>query len=99
MNPFARHPLRRYAFCWEQLAGGTGRHLDLGCGTGDFLCVVAATIGLECYGADPHAGYLAEVRRRAPDLCVRQISVDGGLDFESGRFDSVSLLDVLEHVR
>jgi hypothetical protein len=33
-NPFARHPLRRYAFGWEQLAARSGRHLDLGCGRG-----------------------------------------------------------------
>ena len=29
MNPFARHPLRRYAFAWDQLSGRTGRHPDL----------------------------------------------------------------------
>jgi SAM-dependent methyltransferase len=97
-NPFADHPLRRYAFAWQQLAHGGGRHLDLGCGTGEFLGVLAATSRLACYGADPHPGHLAELRRRWPSLPVQRISVDGPLAFRSGSFASVSLLDVLEHV-
>lgn len=98
-NPFARHHLRRYAFCWEQLAGQHGNHLDLGCGQGEFLAVLQATTPLQCTGADPHDGYLTLVRKANPGIPVHHIPVDGELGFRSGEFTSVSLLDVLEHVR
>jgi SAM-dependent methyltransferase len=97
-NPFADHPLRRYAFAWEQLGRGSGRHLDVGCGSGEFLGTLAASSRLACFGADPHPGYLAELRRRWPAVPVQRISVDGPLPFAAGCFDSLSLLDVLEHV-
>ncbi|HYY79110.1 MAG TPA: methyltransferase domain-containing protein [Actinomycetes bacterium] len=96
-NPFADHPLRRYAFAWQALAGRGGRHLDVGCGDGAFLETLAATSALRCYGADPHPGYLAALRRRWPAAAVQRISVRGPLGFRDGAFDSASLLDVLEH--
>jgi SAM-dependent methyltransferase len=97
-NPFARHPLRRYAFSWQQLADRHGRHLDLGCGQGEFLSVLRATTKLECSGADPHAGYLVSARQRDETLRLHQLTVTGELCFGTGEFDSISLLDVLEHV-
>src|SRR5215211_5328423 len=36
-NPFRNHPLRRYAYAWDELCVRSGRHLDVGCGTGEFL--------------------------------------------------------------
>jgi SAM-dependent methyltransferase len=99
VNPFARHHLRRYAFGWQQLAGRQGAHLDLGCGQGEFLTALHATTPLRCTGADPHVGYLEHVRLTCPDVPVRQIPVEGELHFATGEFGSVSLLDVLEHVR
>lgn len=50
-----------------------------------------------CEGADPHPGYLAETRRRAPHVPLHQVPVGGPLPFGAGVFDSISLLDVLEH--
>lgn len=97
LSPFARHHLRRYAFAWQQLDGRHGRHLDLGCGEGDFLSVLHATTSLECSGADPHPGYLGVVRLRCPDLPVHLLRVDDDLCFGAAEFSSVSLLDVLEH--
>jgi hypothetical protein len=58
-NPFQEHPLRRYASAWDALAERTGRHLDVGCGNGEFVGVLSATTGLDCYGADPHLDYLS----------------------------------------
>jgi SAM-dependent methyltransferase len=46
-------------------------------------------------GADPHPGYLAAARRRHPDLAL--VKVADRLPFADGAFDSVSMLDVLEH--
>src|SRR5580704_3007962 len=42
-NPFRYHSLRRYAYAWDELAAGSGRHLDVGCGTGEFLGILAST--------------------------------------------------------
>jgi SAM-dependent methyltransferase len=98
-NPFAKHHLRRYTFCWDQLAGRQGAHLDLGCGQGEFLTVLRATTPLRCTGADPHPGYLAELKQACPDVPLHQIPTEGELGFAAGEFSSVSMLDVLEHVR
>lgn len=97
MNPFAAHPLRRYAFGWTMLVGRTGRHLDLGCGTGEFLGELHARGTLACEGADPHLGYLDELRARHPDLPLHPLRVGAPLPLDDGRYDSVSMLDVLEH--
>jgi ubiquinone/menaquinone biosynthesis C-methylase UbiE len=96
-NPFAGHHIRRYAFAWDKLAGRRGRHLDLGCGEGEFLSTLSTTTSLECSGADPHPGYLARIRRECADLPLHLIPVNGRLCFGDSEFDSVSLLDVLEH--
>ena len=98
LSPFARHHLRRYAFAWRQLAGRDGCHLDVGCGGGDFLSVLHAATSLKCSGADPHPGYLDALQLRCPGLPVHQLRVNGELCFGEAEFDSVSLLDVLEHV-
>jgi SAM-dependent methyltransferase/UDP-N-acetylglucosamine transferase subunit ALG13 len=96
-NPFSSHPLRRYAYAWDELAGGSGRHLDVGCGTGEFLGTLAATTSLDCHGVDPHRGYLRQVERDHPELKVRFVSTSGPLPYPDRQFRSVSLLDVLEH--
>jgi ubiquinone/menaquinone biosynthesis C-methylase UbiE len=98
VNPFATHPLRRYAFAWDALDGRTGRHLDLGCGTGEFLGVLHTHGTVCCEGADPHPGYLDELRERHRDLPLRPLRVGAPLPFDDGRYHSVTLLDVLEHV-
>lgn len=97
-NPFAKHPLRRYAFAWDVLHERRGRHLDLGCGQGEFLSVLAGSTELDCHGADPHAGYLDEAATSCPDVPFRHLRARGELPFADGEFSSVSLLDVLEHV-
>jgi SAM-dependent methyltransferase len=96
-NPFKHHPLRRYAFAWNELSERTGRHLDLGCGTGDFLSILATTTALECHGADPHQGYLQEITRKHPDIPVHLVPINGPLPFPNQSFTSVSLMDALEH--
>jgi len=96
-NPFRKHPLRRYAYAWDELAGRGGRHLDIGCGTGDFLGTLASTSALDCHGVDPHTRYLHQVKRKHPGLLVGPVPIAGPLPYSDGYFSSVSLLDVLEH--
>jgi SAM-dependent methyltransferase/UDP-N-acetylglucosamine transferase subunit ALG13 len=96
-NPFRYHPLRRYAYAWDELADRSGRHLDIGCGTGEFLGTLASTTALDCQGVDPHRGYLDQIERDYPRLAVRFVPITGPLPYPDHYFNSVSLLDVLEH--
>jgi SAM-dependent methyltransferase len=96
-NPFRNHPLRRYAYAWDELAGESDRHLDVGCGTGEFIGGLAATTPLDCHGVDPHTGYLRQVERDYPQVEVRHVSTSGPLPYPDRHFSSVSLLDALEH--
>jgi SAM-dependent methyltransferase/UDP-N-acetylglucosamine transferase subunit ALG13 len=94
-SPFRRHPTARYRWAFDRLQGRTGRHLDLGIGDAEFAAAVHEGTSLRLVGADPHAGYLAAARRRHPDLAL--VHVADRLPFADGAFDSVTMLDVLEH--
>jgi SAM-dependent methyltransferase len=96
-NPFRRHPMQRYAYAWEELAGIEGPHLDVGCGSGDFLATLVATTPRSCRGVDPHPDYVHEGQRRHPALTVEHAAVGRPLPYPDATFTSVSLLDVLEH--
>ena len=95
LNPFERHPTARFRWAFERLRGRTGRHLDLGIGDASFLGAVHQHTPLQVVGADPHAGYLAAARTRYADLSV--VQVGDHLPFADAAFDSVTMLDVLEH--
>jgi SAM-dependent methyltransferase len=97
-NPFARHHLRRYAYAWSELCSRRGRHLDVGCGRGEFLGALAETTELGCHGVDPNEDYLSACRRSYPAVPVGHVPPGAPLPFPEGSFDSASLLDVLEHV-
>lgn len=95
-TPFDRHPLARYGWAWRRLATRTGRHLDLGVGDGEFSAALHRDTKLDVVAADPHPGYLRTLRATDPDLPL--VRVGTALPFATGTLDSVSALDVLEHV-
>jgi SAM-dependent methyltransferase/UDP-N-acetylglucosamine transferase subunit ALG13 len=99
-NPFRHDPTRRYCYAWERLTTdelrGAGPHLDIGCGTGDFLASLARA-GRSCFGVDVHPGYVTKAREQHPALPITRVSLTGQLPFADGHFASVSMLDVLEH--
>lgn len=74
-----------------------GRVLDYGCGDGTML-VHAARLGAECYGVDVRAGALAEARTRAPDATLRLCGITDPIPFPDAYFDTVLMIEVLEHV-
>jgi len=96
-NPFRGHPLHRYAYAWEELSTLDGPHLDVGCGTGDFLAILGETTGRACVGVDPHPVSVRVARQRYPHLDVTRAGVGTPLPYPDASFSSVSLLDVLEH--
>lgn len=94
-NPFTGNPTARYRWAFDQLRDRTGRHLDVGIGDASFPRALHEKTSMRVVGVDPHAGYLADARRRWPDLVLAHVHDE--LPFASGVFDSVSMLDVLEH--
>jgi SAM-dependent methyltransferase len=97
-NPFQRHPLRRYDFAWNRLATLTGPHLDVGFETGEFICGFARSTSRPCVAVDPAPQWVQRLPGICPEVEVRQIGIRGPLPFADARFESASLLDVLEHV-
>jgi SAM-dependent methyltransferase len=94
-NPFTGDPTARYGWAFNQLRDRTGRHLDVGIGDAAFLHALHESTAMHVVGVDPHAGYLAAAHAQWPDL--RLAHVGDELPFASGVFDSVTMLDVLEH--
>jgi SAM-dependent methyltransferase len=95
-GPFDRHPLARYRWAWAQLAARTGRHLDLGVGDGTFTTALHRETKLDVVAVDAHPDYLRELRAAEPHLPLVRLGT--ALPFATAAFDSVSALDVLEHV-
>jgi SAM-dependent methyltransferase/UDP-N-acetylglucosamine transferase subunit ALG13 len=95
-NPFARHPTARYRWAFEQLRGRVGAHLDLGIGDATFLRALVDHTALDVTAADPHSGYLDAARQLLPETPLVQVAGDR-LPFDDASFDSLTLLDVLEH--
>jgi SAM-dependent methyltransferase/UDP-N-acetylglucosamine transferase subunit ALG13 len=95
-GPFDRHPLARYGWAWAQLAGRAGRHLDLGVGDGTFTTTLHRDTKLDVVAVDAHPDYLRALRTAEPGVVLARVGT--GQPFATGAFDSVSALDVLEHV-
>lgn len=74
-----------------------GRFLDYGCGRGRFMELVRDRC-TECHGVEVDPD---EVRRAAelnPDADVRTIGLDGKTDYPDEHFDTIAILEVIEHV-
>lgn len=95
-GPFSDHPVRRYDYAWRRLADRFGRHLDLGCNTGELIAGLASGTDLEVVGVDSNDEVLASAS--SAGLPVIRTDRWGRLPFGDASFDSASALDVLEHV-
>jgi SAM-dependent methyltransferase len=97
-NPFAESPLRRHTWAFDRLKDLPGMHLDIGCNQGSFTGNFAATTGRECVAVDVDRNDLGVARLLHPGIGIVAVDASPGLPFRSAAFQSVSLLDVLEHV-
>jgi SAM-dependent methyltransferase len=86
----------RFGFAWHHVRGGA--HLDYGCNDGGFLFALGLKRLQRRVGLDVSRDAVAEARRKFPDLDIRHIAAGAPLPLEDAAFDSVTLLDVLEHV-
>ena len=88
----------RYGFAWHHLPAGAGAHLDYGCRDGTFLESLGPKHLGRRVGLDVDRQAVARANREFPDLDVRHIAAGAPLPLEDAALDSVTLLEVLEHV-
>ncbi|UCF44271.1 MAG: class I SAM-dependent methyltransferase [Planctomycetota bacterium] len=88
----------RWGFAWEYVPWGGAAHLDFGCHKGAFLSALKPKGIRRLVGVDVSEEAVHEGRRLFPDLEIIKIHEAGDLPFDDRTFDSVSMLDVLEHV-
>jgi ubiquinone/menaquinone biosynthesis C-methylase UbiE len=73
------------------------RVLDIGCGTGAALSVLAREFGCTVAGVDPAPGMLAEARRKLPRADIRE-GVAEALPFSDESFEAAMMMTVVQHV-
>lgn len=71
-----------------------GRLLDVGCGPG-FMVATARARGWDAMGVDVNPWAVTHARQEL-DLDVREATLEGA-GFDSGTFDAVTMMDLLEH--
>ena len=94
-NPFRYN---RAGFAWEQVPAGTDAHLDFGCHDGAFLNSLRSKDIGRLVGVDISRLAVERAQQRFPELEVLHISKNGLQPFADRTFNSVTILDVLEHV-
>lgn len=78
----------------ERITGGTGRLLDVGCGTGEFA-EAAQAHGFEVQAVEPEASSAEYARARGVDVRTAMLEESG---LPEGHYDVVCALHVLEHL-
>jgi SAM-dependent methyltransferase len=73
------------------------RHLDIGCGLGDFVAFTSAHPEFVTHGTDVSEHAIAIAKQKTPGADVRTASADAQ-PWEPKSFDLITILDVLEHV-
>lgn len=94
-NPYGYN---RYGFAWEYVPRAVNAHLDFGCNTGAFLNSLKDKQVKRLVGVDVCEGAVEKGHALFPDLEIIKIRDAAGLPFDDGAFDSITILDVLEHI-
>ncbi|MFC2030387.1 class I SAM-dependent methyltransferase [Chloroflexota bacterium] len=86
----------------DQLSGqvaSSARHtaLEVGCGTGNYICALVEQAACAAYGLDASAGMLAHARVR-PERVAWLQGLSEQLPFDESRFDLVFSVDLIHHV-
>jgi ubiquinone/menaquinone biosynthesis C-methylase UbiE len=88
----------RWGFAWEHVPSGGVAHLDFGCHKGAFLSALKDKGIGRLVGVDVSEKAVNEGQQLFPELEIIKIHEATALPFNEGTFDSVTILDVLEHV-
>lgn len=94
-NPFGPG---RHGFAWEHVPAGKRCHLDFGCGNGRFLETLRGKGFQRLIGIDASREAIEAGRRERPGLELIHRKEPVPLPFADREIDSISLLDVLEHL-
>lgn len=95
-NPYGAD---RYGFAWEHVPQNGEAHLDFGCNDGQFLHDLSKSKHIEnLFGLDISRDYVKQAQQLYPELDVRHLTSTTPLPFADNMFDSISILDVIEHV-
>jgi SAM-dependent methyltransferase len=94
-NPFGPG---RHGFAWEHVPAGRRCHLDFGCGNGRFLESLKAKGFERLIGIDASQDAIETGCRERTGLEISHRKEPVPLPFADREIDSISLLDVLEHV-
>ncbi len=81
----------------EWLDGALGRFLDYGCGPCNLTALVAGRC-TECHGVDVDAEKIASSQKAHPDYQLSTIGFDGKMHYPNNHFDTVAIIEVIEHV-
>jgi len=94
-NPFG---FDRFGYAWEKIPRSGRRHLDFGCGAGRFLGSLRARGFERLAGIDASGEAIEAGRRRFPEIELLHRPEAVPLPFDDASFDSITLLEVLEHL-
>ena len=97
-NPFRDHPLTRYEWAWDELAGSPGPHLDVGCNAGALVAALHRCRDRTVVGVDVNRALLEMLRSHEPGALAVRVGPRDPLPFADGTFATATLLDVAEHV-
>lgn len=98
ISPDNPHGYDRYGFAWECLPAGIVAHLDFGCHDGTFLSTLKNRASARLVGVDVSEEAVKKGHERFPELEIIRICQVADLPFDDGTFNSITVLDVLEHV-
>jgi len=94
-NPYGYN---RWGFAWEYVPKSGVAHLDFGCHEGAFLSTLKGREIGRLVGVDICEEAVKKGQRLFPELDIIKIHEAAKLPFDDGTFNSVTILDVLEHV-
>ncbi len=98
ISPDCPHTYSPHIYAWQQVPPGSAAHLDFGCNDGTFLASLGSKQIARLVGVDVSAEAIEGGRRKFPELDLRHCAEGEGLDFPDKTFDSITLMDVIEHV-
>jgi ubiquinone/menaquinone biosynthesis C-methylase UbiE len=98
ISPENPYRYNRWCFAWEYIPSQASAHLDFGCNKGEFVNSLKDKHIGRLVGVDVSEEAVRQGQLLFPELEIKKIQEASRLPFDDAVFDSITLLDVLEHV-